>query len=176
MITVALFRNVNLGHPGSPTGDELVEAFGGPAVARSFQSNGTVVFEATDPENASAAAIIRLRATGYQPTVVIRALEQIRRAVEDVPPVDPGEGVYRSMISFFDVRQFPTVRLPFRSPDGLVEIRAMGPDCAHSVCWKPRQTAGNVTGCLEQLLSVPVTTRTVATMQRLLATISASTH
>lgn len=52
----------------------------------------------------------------------------------------------------------------------------MGPDCAHSVCWKPRQTAGNVTGCLEQLLSVPVTTRTVATMQRLLATISASTH
>ncbi|WP_141928247.1 hypothetical protein [Yimella lutea] len=59
MITVALFRNVNLGHPGSPTGDELVEAFGGPAVARSFQSNGTVVFEAMDPENASAAAIIR---------------------------------------------------------------------------------------------------------------------
>jgi hypothetical protein len=176
MITVALFRNLNLGHPGSPTGDELVDAFGGPAAARSFQSNGTVAFESIDPEKTSAEAILKLRATGYQQPVVIRALEQIRSAVEDVPPVDPGEGVYRSMISFYDVRQLPAVRLPFRSPDGLVEIRALEPEYAHSVCWKPRQTAGNVTGGLEQLLSVPVTTRTLATIQRLLGTISAGIH
>lgn len=43
MNSVALFRNLNLGHPGSPTNAELVEAFGSPAAARCFQSNGTVV-------------------------------------------------------------------------------------------------------------------------------------
>ena len=34
MNPVALFRNLNFGHPGSPTSAELVEAFGDPAAAR----------------------------------------------------------------------------------------------------------------------------------------------
>lgn len=41
---VALFRNLNLGHVGSPTRQQLVDAFGGPHAATSFQTNGTVVF------------------------------------------------------------------------------------------------------------------------------------
>lgn len=41
MSYVALFRNLNLGHPSSPTGAALVDAFGGPSVASSFQINGT---------------------------------------------------------------------------------------------------------------------------------------
>lgn len=50
----------------------------------------------------------------------------------------PGEGIYRSTISFYDVHETPAVQLPFRSPDGLVEIRVLDPECAHSVCGKPR--------------------------------------
>ena len=80
------------------------------------------------------------------------------------------------MISFYDVHEIPDVQLPYRSPDGLVEIRILGPTFAHSVCWKPRQTAGNVTGSLEQLLPVPYTTRTVATLQRLVGTFPVRTR
>lgn len=176
MTSVALFRNLNLGHPGSPTSAELVEAFGGPGAARRFQSNGTVVFEAADPEKAAAQAIVELRAAGYRHPVIVRTLEQIRSAVRETLPIDAGKDIYRSMISFYNVHEIPDVPLPYRSPDGLVEIRMPGPAFAYSVCWKPRQTAGNVTGSLEQLLSVPVTTRTVATLQRLIGTYPASTR
>lgn len=175
MNSVAFFRNLNLGHPGSPTGAELVEAFGGPGVARCFQSNGTVLFEAVDPGQATAQAILQLRAAGFRHPVIARPLEQVRRAVAETPPVDPTEGTYRSMVSFYDVHEVPHVQLPYRSANGLVEIRTLGPAFAHSVCWKPRRTAGNVTGSLEQLLSVPVTTRTVATLQRLVGTRPANT-
>lgn len=47
MTTVALFRNMNLGHPGSPTSAELLAAFGGPRSASIFQTNGTVLL--TEP-------------------------------------------------------------------------------------------------------------------------------
>lgn len=167
MTSVALFRNLNLGHSGSPSGADLVDAFGGPAVARSFQTNGTVVFEAADPEQATDEALVKLRAAGYTHPVIVRSLHAIQCAVAETPAIDPAEGIYRSMISFYNVDDIPDVRLPRRSPDRLVEIRTLGRVYAHSVCWKPRQTAGNVTGYLEQLLSVPVTTRTDATLQRL---------
>lgn len=170
MTSVAFFRNLNLGHPGSPTSAELVEVFGGPGAARCFQSNGTVVFEAADPEKAVDQAVVALRAAGYWHPVIVRTLEQVRCALEDAPSADPREGIYRSMISFYDLHEIPAVQLPYRSLDGLVEIRILNPAFAHSVCWKPRRTAGNVTGSLEQLLSVPVTTRTVATLERLVGT------
>lgn len=167
MTSVAFFRNLNLGHPGCPSGVELVKAFGGPLVARSFQTNGTVVFEVADPDQATASALNELRAAGYMQAVIIRSMPDVRRAVEEAPPLDPEEDIYRSMISFYNVDDTPEVQLPLRSSDRLVEIRTLGPAFAHSVCWKPQQTAGNVTGYLEQLLPVPVTTRTTATLQRL---------
>ncbi|WP_035744681.1 DUF1697 domain-containing protein [Haematomicrobium sanguinis] len=45
---VALFRNMNLGHRGSPRRGDLEQAFtdAGAMSAASFQTNGTVVFEA----------------------------------------------------------------------------------------------------------------------------------
>ena len=170
MTHVAFFRNVNLGHSGSPTGAELVEAFGGPAAARCFQTNGTVVFDADDPVSAAGAARENLRARGFLQTAVIRSIDDIRQTLASSPSVNPDDGIYRSMISFYDVDIVPEVALPLRSSDELVEIRLLGPDCAHGVCWKPRTTAGNVTGFLEKLLGVPVTTRTTATIERLVRT------
>lgn len=176
MTSVAFFRGLNLGHPGSPSRVELVTAFGGPAVARSFQTNGTVVFEATDPEQATGKALADLRAAGYAHPVVVRSMADIRRAVAAAPATDPEEGIYRSMISFYDADDIPGVQLPLRSPDRLVEIRTLGPASAHSVCWKPRQSAGDVTGYLERLLCVPVTTRTTGTLQRLVGSPPARTR
>ncbi|MGL4340057.1 MAG: DUF1697 domain-containing protein [Rhodoglobus sp.] len=168
MISVALFRNLNLGHSGSPSGAELVEAFGGPGVARSFQTNGTVVFEAANPEQATTAALTTLRTAGYTHTVIVQPLHVIQRAIAETPATEPSEDIYRSMISFYMVDNIPGLKLPLRSPDRLVEIRTLGRSYAHSVCWKPRHTAGNATGYLEQLLDTPVTTRTTGTLHRLI--------
>jgi len=53
--------------------------------------------------------------------------------------------------------------------DQLVELRRLDHRSATSLCWKPRHTAGDVTGFLEELLNVPVTTRTLGTLERLVA-------
>jgi hypothetical protein len=172
MSQVALFRNLNLGHAGSPTGAELVDAFGGTAHARNFQTNGTVLFDSDAPEATARRALRILRDKGYRHTLVVRPLLELEQVVEETPGVDPAENVYRVMISFYDIGTLPPVELPLRSPDQLVELRRLSPRSAASVCWKPRRTAGDVTGFLERLLKVPVTTRTLDTLKRLVAAAS----
>jgi uncharacterized protein (DUF1697 family) len=172
MSQVALFRNLNLGHAGSPTGAELVDAFGGTTHARNFQTNGTVLFDSDAPEATARRALQILRDKGYRHTMVVRPLLELEQVVAETPGVDPAENVYRVMISFYDISTLPSVELPLRSPDQLVELRRLGRRCAGSVCWKPRRTAGDVTGFLEGLLNVPVTTRTLGTLKRLVAAAS----
>lgn len=169
MSQVALFRNVNLGHPGSPTGEELVAAFGGPAVARTCQTNGTILFGSDDPEATRRNALRALQSNGHHHSMIIRPVSELEQLVRETPAADPAENVYRMMISFFDIEHLPDVELPLRSRDQLVEVRRLGLRGAASVCWKPRHTAGDVTGFLEALLHVPVTTRTLGTLERLIA-------
>ncbi|WP_218713705.1 DUF1697 domain-containing protein [Arthrobacter sp. BF1] len=167
MSYVALFRNVNLGHPGSPTSTILVDAFGGPSVANSFQTNGTVVFDAVDPESVISQARIGLAAVEFHQNFVVRPLTDIASLLNEAPEIDPAENVYRLMVSFFDTIDGSQISVPLRSPNELVEVRSFHDSHAWSVCWKPKNTAGNVTGFLESLLEVPVTTRTAATLERL---------
>jgi Protein of unknown function (DUF1697) len=167
MSQVALFRNLNLGHAGSPTGAELVDAFGGTSLARNFQTNGTVLFDSDAPEATARRALQILRKEGYHHSMVIRPLAELEWVLEEAPSVDPAENVYRVMLSFYDIDTLPAVELPLRSRDQLVELRRLSLRSAGSVCWKPRHTAGDVTGFLEGLLNVPVTTRTVRTLKRL---------
>lgn len=168
MSQVALFRNLNLGHPGSPTGEELVAAFGGTALARNFQTNGTLLFESDNAEATARNALQVLRGNGYRHRLVVRPLSELERVVKETPAADPAEDVYRTMISFYDVDSLPAVELPMRSRDRLVELRRLDRRSAASVCWKPRRTAGDVTGFLEKLLNVAVTTRTHGTLERLI--------
>lgn len=169
MISVAFFRNLNLGHAGSPSGKELVDAFGGEDIARNFQTNGTVIFYSAEPFRLVRAAQKKLKAYGFSHDVMHRSLAEILAAVECAPRLDPDEDIYRQMISLFDGAEFPPeIPLPHRTPNGLVEIRAVEEGLVHSVCWKSKNTAGNVTAYLEKLLAVPVTTRTLGTMQRLI--------
>lgn len=164
---VALFRNLNLGHAGSPTGAALVDAFGGPEAASSFQTNGTVVFDADDPGVVAETASTRLAAAGFGQRFVVRPMPDVAGIVEQTPELDPDEDVYRLLVSFYDVDRLPRLDLPLRSTDGLVEIRGLHDRHAWSVCWKPRNTAGDATALLESLLGVPVTTRTAGTLARL---------
>lgn len=170
MTSVAFFRNLNLGHPGSPTGTELIDAFGGPSAASTFQTNGTVVIRAADPASVTRRALARLSNAGYLQPCVVRTLDEVTRIVKATEPLPHGSDIYRLMVSFFDIdeaRALPGT--PLRAPDGLVEVREIGPLHAVSACWKPGNSAGDVTGFLEQLLGVQVTTRSLATLTRLVA-------
>lgn len=170
---VALFRNLNLGHGGSPTKDELLSAFDGALRVRSFQTNGTVIFSATSARVACDQALHALRARGFEHPVMLRTIGEVAEAVAATPAADPAEGVHRSAISFFDTGSSdagppPDLTLPLRGANGLVELRRLGRGSASTVCWMRRGAPGDVTGFLERLLGVPVTTRTLGTLQRLL--------
>ncbi|MFT4189209.1 MAG: hypothetical protein QM621_11585 [Aeromicrobium sp.] len=117
------------------------------------------------------AARERLREIGHEHDVVLRSLDEVRRIVESTPEAEPTEDVYRTTVSFFDLDVLPEVSLPARSANGLVEVRALGRGHAGAVCWKPKNTAGDVTGFLEKTPGVPVTTRTLGTLRRLVASV-----
>lgn len=136
MTQVAFFRNLNLGHRGSPTGNELVAAFGGPAVARNFQSNGTVLFTSATPEATASHALRGLRDGECSHSMVMRTVAELEDIVGESPEADPAENVYRTMISFFDMDRLLPVELPMRSRDQLVELRRVDRGSATSACWK----------------------------------------
>jgi hypothetical protein len=165
MTRAAFFRNLNHGHRGSPTGAQLVEAFGGPDVARAFQTNGTVLYDGR--QETLDIARERLGALGFRHEVVVRSLPEIVAATGLVDESEVGEDVYRVILSFFDTDALPALELPMRTPNGLVEIRRLAPGVAASYTWRRGTSVGDVTGLLERLLCVPVTSRTLGTVQRL---------
>ena len=168
MTTVVLFRNLSLGHPGSPTCQELVEAFGGAAFASAFRGNGSLVLHESVTQGQIVAATNRLQTAGYTHSIVVRSVNAIRRTVDRVIEPSAADNVYRVMISFFDAPSPLDLSLPRRSPNRLVEIHDLDAGAAISYCWKPGSSAGNVTGFLESLINGPVTTRTLGTLQRLI--------
>lgn len=166
---VALFRGLNVGQSGSPTRDELLTAFKGAGSVKSFQSNGTVLFRSDNPHGVARDAQRALRSRGHRHEVIVRSLEVLGSIVERVPATDSAEDVYRTMVSFFDLDVLPATRVPLRSRNKLVELRQLDQGTAVSVCWRRGSNAGDVTGFLEALLGVPVTTRTLGTCERLVA-------
>ena len=138
-------------------------------MARNFQTNGTVLFTSATPKATASHALRGLRDGEYSHSMVMRTVAELEDIVRETPEADPAENVYRTMISLFDTDRLPPVELPMRSRDQLVELRRIDRGNATSACWKPRHTAGDVTGFLEALLSVPVTTRSLGTLKRLVA-------
>lgn len=143
---VALFRNLNLGHRGSPMKDELLAAFDGALRVRSLQTNGTFTFSATAARATYDQALRALRTCGFEHPVMLRTIDEIAEAVAATPAADPAEGVHRSAISFFDSAPPPDLALPPRGAAGLVELRWLGRDSASTFCWKRGGTSGDVTG------------------------------
>jgi len=174
MTTVALFRNMNLGHPGSPTSAELLAAFGGPRSASIFQTNGTVLLTEPSARTHLSRGIDRLRAAGYAQPVVIRTSAEIYRTVERAPEPDRDRGVYRTMVSFFDAPSIPQVQTPLQSRDRLAELRLLEAGVAVSFCWKPGSKAGDVNKFVESLVSASATTRSLGTLRRLLERVKSS--
>ncbi len=168
MKQVAFFRYVNFGKVGSPRSEHLVEAFGGPAVATNHQTNGTIIFEADDPEEHATAALLRLRSLGYEQPAILRPLAEIASVVAEHSHYADSED--RIMVSLFDAvpsnilnRVLPTSR------NGLVETLHLTSCYAVTRCMQRGTTFGDATVFLEPQLHTPVTSRTLGTLQRLVA-------
>lgn len=163
---VAFFRYVNFGKTGSPRSEHLIEAFGGSAVATSHQTNGTIVFDADDPEAHTIEALSRLQQRGYEQPAIVRPLAEIVQLVAEHTTDAEEEG--RVMVSFFTPVPADTLhRVPARSRNGLVEILHLTPRYAVSKCSQRGTTIGDATVFLEPELGTPVTSRTLGTLQRL---------
>ncbi len=161
--SVAFFRNLNLGQGTSPTRSQLLDAFADAGIntASSFQVNGTVVFEATDPQALADDVARRLAPVcGYADAVLVRPLAWL--AGLHLDPLPAG-----TELSLFDgPESFPEV-LPWRAPRGDVTI--LRADGLHAVSANDDPRRSNGTPVLERRLGVPVTSRGVPTIQRLLA-------
>ncbi|ALJ21454.1 DUF1697 domain-containing protein [Microbacterium sp. No. 7] len=170
---VAFYRNLNLGHPGSPTRAQLEGALrdAGADGVRSFQTNGTVLIVASDPLAVVRAAADGLAAAcGYGDAVQVRTvagLEALLHAGHFDGHVD--ERTYRETFTFFEGGRTPEWPLPWTNPRGDVDIVHIGDGTALAVVRKPGNTAGNPTAMLERETGGVATTRTRGSIERLLA-------
>jgi uncharacterized protein (DUF1697 family) len=171
---VAFFRNVNLGHPKSPTRVQLEAAFAssGAQSAQSFQTNGTLIFSADNEETALkvlAAACRRLESgCGLEEPAFLCGLPHLAKLVADDPfaGIDM-KNVYLCCASFMPPKAILKVKTPLQSPRNDVEIVHVTSKTVLSLARKVGASPGSPTAFLEKILSVPVTTRTWNTILRL---------
>jgi hypothetical protein len=165
VLAVAFFRNLNLGHRGSPTGAQLVAAFdrAGAGDARSFQTNGTVVFDAAAPTAVARAAAAALPAEcGWDDLVVVRRrawLLDLALRLADVPP--------STEFTLYDSPADFPAELPWRPPRGRITVVAADRRHLVGVNDAPHTAFGTPTA--ERLLGVRATSRAATTMVRLAA-------
>ena len=169
---VAFFRNVNLGHPKSPTRAQLEAAFTGEGAtfAQSFQTNGTVVFSA-DTEQAARDTVARAcdilrEVCGMKEPAFIASLPHLIECVDTDPFANlPPE--WMPLASFLAPDGLTSLSVPQRSPRGDVEIVRVTSQAVFSVSRKVMSSPGDPTPFLEKLLNGPATTRSWGTIQRL---------
>lgn len=171
---VALYRNLNLGHRGSPNREQLEDALAscGARRVKSFQTNGTVLLDTDTP-----LAIVELAGPvlrdccGYDDAVFVQSIAQLDALVAlGIFEAHPSTRTYRECVTFFRGPKTPEWVLPWTNPKDDVDILYCNDGVALSLTRKPRNTAGNPTAVLERATQGVATTRTLGTIQRLLKT------
>lgn len=170
----AFFRNLNLGRPNCPNRTQLEAAFitAGAEDAASFLSNGTVVFSAGS--NSKAVKILSLARHTLQEQCGLKEPAYMRSlaALAELAALDPfaaivPEQVYERCVSFLHADSaMPAAPLESKRRD--VEILHFTAAEALSVSRKVGNSPGSPNAFLEQLLGLPVTTRSWNTLLRLL--------
>lgn len=165
------YRNLNLGHRRSPTRDQLQFALldAGAERVRSFQTNGTVLMVASDPEAAVRGASRSLaEKSGYNDAALIRTVASL------VNVLDSGsfdghsdERTYRETFTFFDGGRAPAWSLPWTNARDNVDIIRVTDGLALGVIRKPKNTAGSPTAEIERSTGGVATTRTRGSIERL---------
>jgi hypothetical protein len=168
---VAFFRNMNLGHRGSPVRAQLEEAFAvaGAEQVRSFQTNGTVLFAAAAPAQALMCVGDELRAAcGYDGSWFVRALDRVPALVDAPVWAEPAADVYRETLTFFDADPAGLPELPWSNDAGDVTLLQVLDGCALGLSRQLGVSPGDPNSTIERMLGAQATTRTRGTAERLL--------
>lgn len=172
----AFFRNVNLGRSGSPTLAQLEAAFAAASAAQvaSFQVNGTIAFQARSLRAAQAVLAVACdelhRVCGLTQPGCVRALEALAAlpAATVFGDVDPGS-VHEFTVSFACGKLAQSFDLPLRNARGDAEIRWLDGGTALGISRKLMSGPGSPNRLLEQLTGLPFTSRSLGTIERLVA-------
>ena len=165
-LAVALFRNLNLGHRGSPNRAALEAAFtdAGATDVFSFQTNGTVAHRSLDPDAVLRAASASLAADGYTNTTAFGIdAARLLAVLDGLPPEGLPDGAYREVLTFFD----PALTAGPQEDGPRIRWLSGGPGWVHSIVWFVDGTAGSPGPVLEKQLRTLTTMRTRGTMDRL---------
>lgn len=159
---------MNLGHPGSPDREGLVRAFvdAGARSVRPFQTNGTVIFTAEDPDGTARRARELLGPT-YEDALFVRSAARVAQIASGFPAVDEASDHYREMVVLYDGPAPRSAAMQDMATEGLVRVLRVEPDVAFGLIWKPKSTAGSMTALIERRLGALGTSRTLGTLQRL---------
>ena len=164
MLSVAFFRNLNQGQKASPSSTQLLEAFvmAGAQDVTLFQSNGTVIFDAPDPDACTQAAVDRLAATSpWNDVAFARSAEWLIAFMAGLRSDDPAFA--RSELSLFEASVSPVDRLPLAG--NRCTVVSGGPGFALTENELDKES--NATPTLERALGVAVTSRGLPTLSRL---------
>lgn len=166
------YRSLNLGHPGSPTRDQLEGSLlaAGAQRVRSFQTNGTVLIEAADPVRVvSIAAGTLAECAGYEDAAMVRSVASLREVLEaDHFAGHSDERTYRETFTFFEGGRHPSWSLPWTNARDDVDVIHVGVGVAVGIIRKEKSSAGSVTAEVERETGGAATTRTKGSVERLL--------
>lgn len=169
---VVFYRNLNLGHTGSPNREQLESALmdAGAERVKSLQTNGTVLIKAEDPSGVVAdAADALVRVSGYDDIAIVRPVADLQAALElGVFEKYESAQTYREAVTFFEAGRQPTWSLPWTNPKDDVDVLHVTDGMALSLIRKPRNNAGSPTQELERATNGVATTRNRGTIERLL--------
>ena len=169
---VAFFRNLNLGHRGSPSRAELEQAFAASDArsVRSFQTNGTVAFVAQDATTTLARVVANLTAIcGWDDVAPVRPLRLVRDIAALALPAPEPQTTHH--VTLFDA----TLDLDpgWTTADGRLVVFDHGPGWAACASRRVGGRIGDPTVVVQGLTGVRATTRTIGTIRRLVATLDA---
>lgn len=170
-IHAVFYRNLNLGHRRSPTREQLEGAWirAGAVRARSFQTNGTGLLVADDPEAVvSKAAEDLAEMAGYVGAAMVRTVSSLREVLAD----DHFAGrtdhrTYAETFTFFDGGRPPSWALPWTNQRDTVDFIHVTDGLTLGIIRKPNSSPGNPTSEVERETGGVATTRTKGTLERL---------
>jgi uncharacterized protein (DUF1697 family) len=152
---VAFFRNLNLGQRGSPTTQQVFDAFAeaGATGVGTVRVNGTVVFSSSSPARTrDLVCSLLARRSDWCDVAPVRTAGWVRRLAVELVLVEGN-----AEVSFFDSRHDFPEALPWRPAAGrLTVVRA---DRRHAISVNDEPRRSHATPVLERLLGVRVTSR-----------------
>ena len=164
MLSVAFFRNLNQGQRGSPSSTQLLEAFvmAGALDVTPFQTNGSVIFNAPDPDSCTRTVVDRLVATSQWDDVAFARSAEWLSAFVVALGID-APTFARAELSLFDESASPVGSLPLTGTRCVVVSGGQG----FALTQNDRDNESNATPTLERSLGIPVTSRGLPTLSRL---------